>query len=93
MAILETFTKQPGETLDYDISFAEFLAGYADTGLSATVTAAAGITLDFFSLTQGVVKVWLSGGTTGQSYKVTVRLTTTGGRIKEDEIVIKIKET
>ena len=45
------------------------------------------------SVTNGVAKVWLSGGLHGKTYKVTVTLTTVGGRIKQVEILIKVKET
>lgn len=38
------------------------------------------------------VKVWISGGTAGGSYKVTVRINTAGGRTKEHEFQVKVKE-
>jgi len=44
------------------------------------------------NLVAGVAKVWLSGGTTGTTYKITATLTTTGGRIKQHEILVKVKE-
>jgi hypothetical protein len=44
------------------------------------------------SLADGVVKVWLSGGTDRQKYKVTARLTTDGGRVKEADIAVRVKE-
>jgi hypothetical protein len=40
----------------------------------------------------GFVKVWVQGGTAGENYKVTITLTTTAGRIKQAEIVIKVRE-
>ena len=92
MAIIGRFTKQPSESQDYDISFVDWLTALSDTAASFTATAEAGITLGATSLTAGVVKVWLSGGAAGTNYKITVRLTTAGGRIKEDEIVIRVKE-
>jgi hypothetical protein len=93
MAILEKFTKQPADRQDYDISFVAWLAGLNDTGESVVVGAEAGLTLLTSTLLAGVVKVWLDGGVDGSSYKVTVTLTTTGGRVKQEEIVIKVKET
>lgn len=93
MTILNTFTKQPAEVQDYDLVFTDWLAALGDTALSADVQVPTGITLDSSVLADGVVKVFLSGGTHGQKYKVTVTLTTTGGRTKQDEIVIKVKET
>ena len=103
MAILQTFTKQPADVQDYDIDFREWLAGLSDTApgpASSTpganclaVTADAGITIDFYTLAGGVVKVWLSGGISGTTYKISATLTTTGGRTKQDEIKVKVKET
>lgn len=93
MAILKSFDKQPGEVQDYDISFADWLAALSDTAASFAVTAETGITLGDTSLTSGVVKAWLSGGVHGTRYKITASVTTAGGRTKEDEIMIRVKET
>jgi len=92
MPILAKFEKQPADIQDYDISFTDWLAGYADTGASQVTTVETGITLAASMLSGGVVKVWLSGGLNGTSYKVTTTLSTTGGRVKQAEIVIKVKE-
>lgn len=90
---LARFIKQPADMQDYDIDFSEWLAGFADTGISHVVEVEAGITLVANSLVAGVVKVWLSGGSDGSIYKVTATLTTTGGRIKQAEITVRVKET
>ena len=89
---LARFTKQPADTQDYDIDFNEWLTGFADTGASHVVAVDTGITKVASTLTAGVVKVWLSGGVDGTSYKVTATLNTTGGRIKQAEITVKVKE-
>jgi hypothetical protein len=96
MATLEEFEKQPGERQDYDITFVEYLQSMnedATDSHTAEVTAATGITVDSYSVLDGVVKVWVSGGTTGQKYKVTATMTTAGGRVKEADITIKVKES
>ena len=93
MAILEKFSKQPLDVQDYDVSYVEWLDSLSDTAVSCAVVVEPGIRLDAFGLFAGAVKVWLSGGTTGSSYKVTTTVTTTGGRVKEAEIVIKVKES
>lgn len=97
--ILKKFTKQPAEVQDYDIDFSPWLAGLADEISSFTATSElegeTGIppTLQTSAQVGNRIKVWLSGGTNGSASKVTVRLTTTGGRLKEEEIVVKVKET
>ena len=93
MAILKKWTKQPAEVQDYDISFTAWLAALSDTAASFTAAAETGISLDSSSMTAGVVKVWLSGGTNGTKYKVTATITTTAGRVKEDEILIDVVES
>lgn len=93
---LTKFTKQPGDTQDYDIDYTKYLAGLSDTAPGPTgvaVTVDSGITLVSQSLVNGIVKVWLSGGTSGQTYKVTSTLTTVGGRVKEYEILVAVKES
>lgn len=93
MAILGTFPKQPLERLDYDIDFSEWLSA-GDTVVSATVIAATGIEAEtpLIDTTQKIVKVWITGGTSGVTYKVQVTAVTTEGRIKEGEIRIKVRE-
>lgn len=93
--ILATWQKQPSDTQDYDVSFVRWLARLKDTPAAVTpvvVIAEPGITLVSFALVDGVVKVWLSGGLDGETYKITVRMTTTGGRVKEVEFQIEVKE-
>lgn len=86
------FTKQPVEVQDYDLDFTDYLDYHGDTAASHTAVADAGITLTDSDLLGKLVKVWVSGGTDGQSYKITVTLTTTGGRVKQGEIIVKVKE-
>lgn len=91
--ILETYIKQPNEVQDYDIDFNEYLAGMGnDTITSHVVEADAGINVDTSLVINGVVKIFLSGGTDGGRYNVTARVTTAGGRVREGEIQIKVKE-
>lgn len=92
MTILEKFTKQPADVQDYDIDFTEYLDGLTDTATSAVVDAEPGITVQSYTIIGKTVKVWLSGGVHLGRYKVTVRLTTTGGRTKEVEILILVRE-
>ena len=75
MTVLARFQKQPADRQDYDIDFTDYLAALFDEGESVAVVAEPGITVTAYSLNAGVVKVWLEGGTDGQTYKVTVTLT------------------
>lgn len=91
--ILETYTKQPNEIQDYDVDFNEYLASMGgDTITNAAVIVPDGITLVTHLTIDNVVKLFLSGGTDGERYVVTVRATTAGGRVREGEIAIRVKE-
>lgn len=95
MSVLAKFTKQPADVQDFDIDFSEWLGGFlpVDTAFSHTVVVETGITLGAHVLSGDVVKVWLSGGTDGVTYKITATVVTTGGRTKQAEIAIKVRET
>ena len=97
---MDTFIKQPHEILDYDVDFTAFLAiTPADTLSTATSAISGGtasltdyLTIDTTVVATPIVKVWLSKGQTGNKYKVTVIATTVGGRVKEHEFYIKVKD-
>jgi len=92
------FIKQPSENLDYDFDFGPWLEDEADTLQASTgssdVSADAGVTLGTktHDVAMGIVKQWISGGTAGQRYQVTCQITTTGGRVKEAELVIVVQD-
>ena len=95
MTILAKFEKQPADVQDFDIDFTEWLAAMSDTAPGpggAIVEADAGITILSSVLTDGVVKVWTSGGIDGTTYKITATVSTVGHRVKQAEIKIKVKE-
>lgn len=100
--IIGKFNKQPAETLDYDIDFTEFLAD-GDT-LTTTgnppvpsplnvVVSPSGMTIGPTVVVGGkIIKQWLSGGTDGVRYKITVTATSNAGRIKQVEFVVRVKD-
>jgi predicted transcriptional regulator len=90
-SILGRFTKQPDEVLDYDVSYDDWFDGRTDTPSSFTVVAETGITIDSSARTGNVIRVVLSGGTNGESYKITTLLTTSDAIVKEADFVVKIK--
>lgn len=104
MPAITKWTKQPAELLDYDVSFADFLTLRTDTIQSHFVVVDSGIELESSELVAGVtetgnitvadsvVKVWLSGGEDKVTYLVTVTAITVGGRTKEVDFYVKVKE-
>lgn len=87
------FEKDNDDVQDFDIDFnANYLTVIDDTIASFEVTNIdAGITLDSSSQSAGVVKLWLSGGTTYNQYTMDVIITTSGGRTKVQPVKIVIK--
>lgn len=86
--------KDPSERVDYDWSPA-LDAGDLLTG-SPTVNVVLGTaTVDTSSLIDGSTKVriWLVGGTAGETVAIEVRVSTTAGRIWEETLFIPIKNS
>lgn len=91
--MLGIVTKQPADYLDYDISFADWIAD-EDVIESATVTIAPDgeLAVGNIQIFSPTVKVWLSGGVDSGSYKATLTATTRQGRIKEVEFKIRVRD-
>lgn len=96
--ILAKYEKQPAEVKDYDIDYSEWLGPVGDTVASTTAIvtsvteAVPTLEIDSIMDSSTAVKLWISGGTGGVSYKVTVQMTTAGGRLDESELVFKVKD-
>jgi hypothetical protein len=96
--ILAKYEKQPAEVKDYDIDYSEWLIPAEDT-ISSITTAVTSETevaptleVDYTQNTITVAKLWVSGGTVATQYKITVVMTSVGGRIDESELVFNVKD-
>lgn len=91
--ILGRFTKQSAEVRDYDVDFTDWFSNRTDTPLSVAVTAEAGITIvGTPAINNRTVKIILSGGTNGAKYKLTCRLTTSTGIVREVDFIVRVKD-
>lgn len=101
--ILATFDKQPADTLDYDIDFSailddgDTLASTGDPGVPTPLSVSvspSGLTITpTFVIGSGkVIKQWISGGTNGIKYKITLTATTNAGRVKQVEFFVRVKD-
>lgn len=90
---LGTFSKQPGERISNSILYADAL-DEADSVTSVPYCAAepADLIVTPVLVSGDRVRVWTEGGTSGVTYKITVRVSTNGGEILEDELICKVKE-
>ncbi|WP_458796501.1 phage fiber-tail adaptor protein [Mycobacteroides abscessus] len=92
-ATLGKFKKDPQAVLDYTVDWSAWLSPAGDTITDATATASpAGLSVDSTTTTTDEVTVWLSGGTAGSSYMVTVHITTAGGRQDDRTMQIDCKD-
>lgn len=100
MPMLGSTTKQPRETELYSVAYSKDL----DPGDTFTIQEIS--IVDLSEETTGLpvvesslvdagnqkVKMFISGGTAGSIYKVTVRIQTDSGRVLEDDFKLKIKD-
>jgi hypothetical protein len=90
--ILGTFQKQPADRLDYDVTYKDWLTD-GDNVLTVTAEVTPeGLTVEAVYVNDPIVKTWLSGGTSGTTYKITLTATTADGRIRQDEFKVKVKD-
>ncbi len=93
MSVLGTVTQQPADVQDYDIEFSEWFPP-GDEIVECLIAVQPPMPLPPSYAFQGQrVKVWVyAGGSSGIKYQVTVRPTTGDGRVKEVELMVRIKE-
>lgn len=82
--------KDPNDVLDYQVDWADWLG--ADTISTSTwPTIPAGITKGSDSKTTTATTIWLSGGSNGQTYELTNRVVTAGGRTKDMSVSLEVR--
>ena len=84
-----TYLKDPDARVDFQADWTDWLAG--DTISASTWVVPSGITQYSASNTTTSATIWLSGGTEGRDYSVVNRITTAGGRINDQTLIIKIR--
>lgn len=93
---IATVTQQPNDVRDYDIDFDEWFPS-GDVITTAVVTASPAMPeapSAAIAPSGRRVKVWVyDGGTDGLTYTLTLRTSTTDGRVKEVELLVQIRET
>ena len=85
----ELFIKDPDALLDYMVDWSTWLGN--DTIATSVWTVPSGITKSNDTKTPKTATIWLSGGTVGQRYDITNRITTDGGRTDDRTMSIVIE--
>jgi len=86
------FTKDPQAVLDYAIDWTKWLDEVGDSIETSTWIVPTGLTKVTETNTSKLATVWLSGGTVGENYTVTNRITTAAGRTDDRSITIRVRE-
>ena len=82
--------KDPDEIKDYTITWTDLLEG--DTISTSVWDIPTGLTEPTASSnTSTVSKIWIGGGTSGQSYNVSNSITTAGGRTYNRTIILVVR--
>lgn len=91
--MLGTLQKRPADELDYDVDFSKWLVDDdVITSATAVVTPTGGMEVQSVSIVDQVVKVWLIDGVDGSTYSALVTVATSGGRVKETEFKIRVRD-
>lgn len=99
MANTETFTmsggfptirKDPDATLDYTFDWTAWLAASGDTIAEVVWTAGDGLTVESTTHTTQTATAMVSGGAAGSTVGLACRITTTGGRVDERTMNLRI---
>ncbi len=89
-----TIKKQPSEVRTLSIKYDDALDIGDEISLvtSCTVDPTGELTVTPTLATTSRIRLWISGGIDGATYKVTVVVNTVGGETHEDEVTVKVVE-
>ena len=90
--MLGSVSQQPGERLAYSISYRDTLPATDALDNAIAFANKIELTVEGTAIDGPRVRFWVSGGLHRERYTVTVRTTTTEGRVFEDEIIFAIRE-
>lgn len=82
--------KDPDDVKDYMVDWSDWLG--TDTISTTAWTISSGLTKDSDTNSSTGATIWLSGGTAGDTYQLSNRITTAGGRTADRTFVIECKE-
>lgn len=88
----QTFIKDSDAILDYAFDWSTNWLQTAETISSRVITVESGLTKDSDTESDGIVTVWLSGGTSGTTYTVACKIATSLNRTDERTISIAVRD-
>lgn len=90
--MLGTVRKRPDDTLDYDVEFERWISDGDTITDAVAVSSPTDAAINSVQVFGTVVKVWISGGTAGESYGIEVTATTNQGRVKTVQFNLRVME-
>jgi hypothetical protein len=90
MSSLRWPDKDKDELLDYTIDWSARLA--TDAIATSTWTVPSGLTTTMNSFDADSTTIWLKDGVDAVKYAILNHITTTGGRVMEQTVLLKVKE-
>lgn len=89
---LGSVSQQSGERKSYVFNYAEALGGGFVRQVLQCEASPPGLDVEPLLLSEHRVRVFVSGGTSGTAYTITVRVETSDGEILEDELICRVKD-
>ena len=86
------FYKDPDAYLDYAMDWSTWLNTGENVSTYVVSVNDTVLTIATFTKSSNIVTAWLSGGASGQTYTVSIKITTDAARIEERSFRIKIKQ-
>lgn len=86
------FYKDPDAYLDYAMDWSTWLATGENISTYVISVNNTALTIATWSMSSNIVTSWLQGGVSGQTYTVSVKITTNAARIDERSFKVKIKQ-
>lgn len=96
MAVLGSFVMQPADEWDFDVRYDKWLPAsdtVSDQVMPTVAVTPAGLVVDTITrdFDNKKIKMWLSGGTDGERYKVEVTTRSKEGRVRQDEFYVTVR--
>ena len=85
-----TILKDPDALLDYQFDWTAYLLTPADEIASGLFVADEGLQITNAVFGSTFAVAWITGGVVGQTHRLTCRITTTGGRVDDRSVFLKI---